>query len=506
MYHIIFVLISIMKTQNKHKWILILMMMSQLLLICFALYWLNSQYKLEKNALLKEMYSYYQQSYNVTIDSMLVKNVIKPAMNDSINHYYNYGYHSGAIVMADSLKIVKGSMPFRKSNKDGKGIVTIRLDSSQDTSDVKSFKAESEGLDDDMLLRSVKLFVQLSNDSLGKHKEFLNGFGHRLDSALFVSDFESRLGEHNFNFSPIWTTASVDTEEPGNERKYLILNNMALGLPTALIRNHRSYLYGQIFPQIIFALILIILTASAFFLAYRNIMKQLRLNEMRNSFISNISHELKTPVSTVKVALEALRNYNVKSDPVVAEEYFEMAGKEIKRLELLISKVLDHSVIEQDNSILRFEELDLVLLMQEAVNSLRPRIEEVGAKVNFDHPDELLINADPLYLQGVIINLFDNSLKYGNGNPEIEISLSKSKEHAKIIISDNGPGIPEEYRKKVFDKFFRVPARDLHNVKGYGLGLSFAALIVEMHRGSIEVHNNETGCSFTIKIPIEKVE
>jgi len=209
-----------MKTQNKHKWILILMMMSQLLLICFALYWLNSQYKLEKNALLKEMYSYYQQSYNVTIDSMLVKNVIKPAMNDSINHYYNYGYHSGAIVMADSLKIVKGSMPFRKSNKDGKGIVTIRLDSSQDTSDVKSFNAESEGLDDDMLLRSVKLFVQLSNDSLGKHKEFLNGFGHRLDSALFVSDFESRLGEHNFNFSPIWTTASVDTEEPGNERKY----------------------------------------------------------------------------------------------------------------------------------------------------------------------------------------------------------------------------------------------------------------------------------------------
>jgi len=480
------------------------MVMSQLLLICFALYWLNSQYKVEKEALLKEMYSYYKQSYNVTVDSMLVKNIIKPVMDDSINHYYNYGSHSGAIVMADSFKIVDGSMPFRKSNKDGKGIVTIRLDSSQDTLDVKSFNAESEGLDEDMLLRSVKLFVQLSNDTSGAHGKFLHSFNKRLDSALFVSDFESRLGEHDFNFLPIWTTAFVDTEKTVDKQKYLVLNNMALDLPTAIIRNYRSYIIGQIFPQILFVLILIILTASAFILAYRNIMKQLRLNEMRNSFISNISHELKTPVSTVKVALEALRNYNVKSDPVVAEEYFEMAGKEIKRLELLISKVLDHSIIEQDTSILRLEEVDLVILMREAVDSLRPRIEEVGAKVSLDHPDELLINADPLYLQGVIINLFDNSLKYGNGNPEIEISLSKSKNHARIVITDNGPGIPEEYRKKVFDKFFRVPTNDLHNVKGYGLGLSFAALIVEMHRGTIEVHNKKTGCSFIIKIPTEK--
>ena len=493
-----------MKTQIKHKWILILMVMSQILLICFALYWLKGQYKVEKDILWHNLVAYYTQSSNVTIDSMLVKNVIEPALNDTINRYDNYSHHSGAIVMADSFTFVEGSIPFRKSEKNGKKIFTIRLDSLNDTLDLKSFQSESQGIDEDMLLRSVRLFVQYSSDSSGKHKEFMSSFGGRLDSALFISDFESRLGQHDFKFLPIWSTASVDTEETANERKYLVLNNMALDLPTALIRNYRSYLYGQIFPQILFALILIILTASAFILAYRNIIKQLRLNEMRNSFISNISHELKTPVSTVKVALEVLRNYNVKSDPVVAEEYLEMAGKEIKRLELLISKVLDHSVIEQNTSILCFKEVDLVILIQEAVDSLRPRIEETGATVTFDHPDELLINADPLYLQGVIINLFDNSLKYGNGNPEIDISLSSNNGFAEIVISDNGPGVPEEYKKKVFDKFFRVPTNDLHNVKGYGLGLSFAALIVEMHRGSIEVYNNETGCSFVIKIPKER--
>ena len=493
-----------MKTQIKHKWILALMVISQLLLICFTLYWLNSQFKVEKEVLWRDLATYYTKSCNVAIDSMLVKNVIKPAMDDNTNQYYNIKTHSGTIVMADTLKIVERSMPFSKSEKDRKEIVTIRLNSSSDSLEVRSFHGGGHGVDENMLLRSVRLFVQYSNDSSGKHREFLNGFGPGLDSALFVSDFESRLGEFDFNFSPIWTTAFVDTEKTVDKQKYLVLNNMALDLPTAIIRNYRSYLYGQILPQILFALILIILTASAFFLAYRNIMKQLRLNEMRNSFISNISHELKTPVSTVKVALEALRNYNVKSDPVVAEEYFEMAGKEIKRLELLISKVLDHSVIEQDTSILCFEEVDLVVLIQESVDSLRPRIEETGAKVTFDHPEELLINADPLYLQGVIINLFDNSLKYGNGNPEIMVSLSLSNDFAEIVISDNGPGIPEEYKKKVFDKFFRVPTSDLHNVKGYGLGLSFAALIVEMHRGSIEVHNKKTGCSFVIKIPIER--
>jgi two-component system phosphate regulon sensor histidine kinase PhoR len=207
----------------------------------------------------------------------------------------------------------------------------------------------------------------------------------------------------------------------------------------------------------------------------------------------------------VKVAIEALKKYDAeKRGPWDTAEYLEMAGKEIKRLELLISKVLDHSIIEEDAGILSFEELDLVRLIDDAIRSLQSRIETAGAIISYDHPDELIVSGDPLYLQGVIINLFDNSLKYGNGNPEISVLLSSTDRYAVINVTDNGPGIPDEYRKKIFDKFFRVPERDIHNVKGYGLGLSFAYLIVKMHEGSIDVRNNDKGCTFTIKIPFKQ--
>ncbi|MCD4770245.1 MAG: HAMP domain-containing histidine kinase, partial [Bacteroidales bacterium] len=186
-------------------------------------------------------------------------------------------------------------------------------------------------------------------------------------------------------------------------------------------------------------------------------------------------------------------------------EYLEMSSKEIKRLELLITKVLDNSIIEQDRTIIRFEKTDMVHLISGAIDSLKPGIKEANAIVRFDPSASLIIDADPLYLQGVIINLFDNSLKYGNGNPVIEIGLSEDNGNAVIVVSDNGPGIPEQFRKKVFEKFFRIPTSDIHNVKGYGLGLSYAALIIEMHNGTIEVKNNKTGCSFTIKIPKENM-
>ena len=147
------------------------------------------------------------------------------------------------------------------------------------------------------------------------------------------------------------------------------------------------------------------------------------LNEMRNSFISNMSHELKTPVSTVKVAIEALSNFNLKQDAALADEYLGMAAKEIKRLELLIGKVLDNTIIEQDKSILRLELIDAAEIIKGAIESITPRIIEANARVVFNPGERVMLKADPMYLQGVIINLLDNSLKYGNGNPEIEIKL-----------------------------------------------------------------------------------
>ncbi len=116
--------------------------------------------------------------------------------------------------------------------------------------------------------------------------------------------------------------------------------------------------------------------------------------------------------------------------------------------------------------------------------------------------EELIVDCDELYIQGVIINLLDNALKYGGSPPEIEVKISVEKEQCKLAVIDNGQGIPEEYHKKVFDRFFRVPTGDTHNVKGYGLGLSFAEEVMNQHGGSIDLDkHSDGGCIFTLRFP-----
>jgi len=492
-----------MKYPARHIRIAILMVISQVLLTGFSLYWLNGQYKEQKKSLWSQLTQYYKESQQVVIDSMLVKHYITPALGDSTYQFFKFSSEAGTMMMADSFRIVTGNDSIKPDDEGSKTFMTIRMSTDNDSTSALE-ESQLRKLDKEMLLRSVKLIVQHVDDNSSTPTGAVHGFEKEMDRVLFMSDFEERLRSEGFSFNTVWVPSSEQELWDATGDRVLIVGGWTDILPRVFFNSYRPYLFAQILPQILFALILILLTGSAFMMAYKSMRKQMVLNEMRSSFISNISHELKTPVSTVKVALEALRNFDLKHDPVVAEEYLGMAAKEIKRLELLITKVLDNSIIEQDRSIIRFEKVDLTDLIQGAINSLKPRINEANALVSFEHPDSLIVNADPLYFQGVIINLFDNSLKYGNGNPEIEVRLSVDNGNAVIVVSDNGPGIPEQFRKKIFEKFFRIPTSNIHNVKGYGLGLSFAALIVEMHNGTIEVKNNKTGCAFIIKIPIKR--
>jgi two-component system phosphate regulon sensor histidine kinase PhoR len=233
---------------------------------------------------------------------------------------------------------------------------------------------------------------------------------------------------------------------------------------------------------------------------YKSMRKQELLNNLRNDFISNISHELKTPVSTVSVALEALKNFDRLKEPQKSREYLDIAFNEMKRLDQLISQVLNTSSLEAHGEYLKIDNADLVSLTREVLNSMQARFDKCGAKVEFiTDADVIIIEMDKLYIHGVLFNLLDNSLKYNSGNPEIVINITQRSSDVNLSISDNGPGIPKEYISRIFDKFFRVPKGDVHDIKGYGLGLSFADLVMRHHSGSIEVKNkDEGGCKFTL--------
>jgi len=262
------------------------------------------------------------------------------------------------------------------------------------------------------------------------------------------------------------------------------------------------YLFRKISPQIFFSLLLLGITVFAFLTLYRNLLAQQRLASIKNEFISNITHELKTPIATVSVAIEAMKNFKVLEDPNKTKEYLDISQNELQRLSLLVDKVLKLSMFEKKEIELKIETVDLRLLVEEVAASMRLQLEKHRAKLSIQSAGDTTVQGDRLHFMSVIFNLLDNALKYSKTDPSIQIDILESGELAELAISDNGIGIPVEYRHKVFEKFFRVPSGNTHNAKGYGLGLSYVAHVVNRHQGHIAVESQPgIGSRFIIKLP-----
>lgn len=266
--------------------------------------------------------------------------------------------------------------------------------------------------------------------------------------------------------------------------------------------NTFPYLIKKILTPIIFTLFLIAITVVSFSLVYRSLLNERKLAEIKNDFISNITHELKTPIATVSVAIEALRSFNASIDPKKTKEYLDISANELQRLSLLVDKVLKLSMFEKKEIELKYEPLDMTALVNEVTSSMRLQFEKHHALVTTEQEGDTHLEGDRLHLVSVLFNLYDNALKYSNGEPTIKTTIEGNENELVLRISDNGIGIPEEYRDKIFEKFFRVPTGNLHNAKGYGLGLSYVAHVVEKHKGTIKmVDNGHGGSDFIVNLP-----
>ena len=266
--------------------------------------------------------------------------------------------------------------------------------------------------------------------------------------------------------------------------------------------NTMAYLLRKISLPILFSVFLVGVTLLSFVLLYRTLLRQHRLGEIKNEFISNITHELKTPIATVGVAIEALKNFNAMQDPQRTREYLDISSNELQRLSLLVDKVLKLSMLEKKEIELKFETVDLRSVVDEVVTSMKLQLEKCHAHLMVTTAGDVTLQADRLHLLSVVFNLMDNSLKYCKQEPMIQVSLEGNEQQVQLRITDNGIGIAPEYKNKVFEKFFRVPAGDTHNAKGYGLGLSYVAHIVAKHHGTVSVESEAgKGTTFIIKLP-----
>jgi len=272
----------------------------------------------------------------------------------------------------------------------------------------------------------------------------------------------------------------------------------------AEISHYRGYLLQKTGPQILFSILLFACVGLAFLFVYQSLRKQMRLTEIKNDFIRNMTHELKTPISTVSVAIEALQNFDALENPARTREYLAISQLELNRLTLLVDKVLRMSLFEQGDPELKTESIDLRTLVEEVLAAMKLQFEKYRAEVNLSiSGTDFSLRGDRLHLVSVLYNLLENALKYSPLPPQITVNLAHSDSQVTLQVLDRGHGIPAEYVGRIFEKFFRVPTGDVHDVKGHGLGLNYVAGVVKLHHGSIEVESKQGGgTAFTVKLPL----
>ncbi len=324
-----------------------------------------------------------------------------------------------------------------------------------------------------------------------------------LNKEVIEKKYFTALSNAGLNLPTQFTyiTAGVDSATD------MILSNNIIHTPGGSFKlefdNLNWLLLKNIAPQIFFSIILSLLVVGSFVLLYRSLRLQQKLVLIKNDLISNISHELKTPITTVGVALEGLKKFKGQNDPITSSEYLAIAENELKRLTILTDKVLNDALGEQNAHNYNFQSIHFSELLKQAVESFRLIAEKNGAVITLKiETGEYEIDGDKDHLSNIIFNLLDNAVKYCESNAKINIHLTDINTHIKCSIKDNGIGISKEFHAKIFEKFFRVPTGDLHTVKGYGLGLSYVMQVIKRHHGTIKVESEpNAGSTFIISLP-----
>jgi two-component system phosphate regulon sensor histidine kinase PhoR len=254
-------------------------------------------------------------------------------------------------------------------------------------------------------------------------------------------------------------------------------------------------------------LMLIIVSVVFVFFAFaiNIIVKQKRLSEIKTDFINNMTHELKTPISTIALSSDMLMRGDFSQDPEKLKRYASIIYKENKRLENQVERVLNVAKMDKDTLHLKKELFDMHELISEAKDNFEFNQADHGGEISLDlQADEFNIQADPVHISNVVFNLLDNAIKYCEVKPSISIKTKNEKNGFVLEIADNGIGIKREDIKMIFDKFYRVPTGNLHNVKGFGLGLYYVKIIIEQHGGNIQVKSSVgKGTTFILWLPIK---
>ncbi|MBK7850154.1 MAG: HAMP domain-containing histidine kinase [Bacteroidetes bacterium] len=265
----------------------------------------------------------------------------------------------------------------------------------------------------------------------------------------------------------------------------------------------RQFIVQEMGPMFITSVILILVVLIMFWRTILLLMREKRLSEHTNDFLNNMTHEFKTPLTNIALAGKMITKDASNRQEEKIKHYSEIILAENEKLRLQVEQVLSMTALERGEIPLRKTELDVHELIREAIKYISIQIENKQGelKLNLDAENPVIFG-DKTHLVNALYNLVDNAIKYSPEKPELSVRTHNHEKQFILVVSDKGIGIEKEYQKKVFEKFFRVPTGDVHDVKGFGLGLSYIKKIVELHQGKIDLESTPgKGTTFTVTLP-----
>ena len=338
-----------------------------------------------------------------------------------------------------------------------------------------------------------------------------------LDQYLKAGLIENGLGDMDYHFKVIDREGREvyrcsDYSDVGSESSYsqpLFLNDPPARMSIVKIHfpGKKDYIFDSVrfmIPSMIFTFVLLVTFIFTIYIVFR----QKKLTEMKNDFINNMTHEFKTPISTISLAAQMLKDPAVGKSPQMFQHISGVINDETKRLRFQVEKVLQMSMFDRQKATLKMKEIDANELITGVVNTFALKVERYNGKItsNLEATDPVIF-ADEMHITNVIFNLMDNAVKYKKPEEDLELKVRTWNESGKLMISiqDNGIGIKKENLKKIFEKFYRVHTGNLHDVKGFGLGLAYVRKIILDHKGTIRAESDlNVGTKFIIALPLLK--
>lgn len=468
---------------NKQiRFILLLIIATTACILAFQLFWIVNSYELNQRQLIKEadqaLEKAMQAEMNIRYSSMA--NYLVDGNTDHISIIKESS--SSSSLNIDSLLNVDS-----KDKKDGDMSISLSFNSNflnnKDSIHIPDF------LNIDLKSIFKRILIEEDNNDNQTNVVVLD--------SLIKDEFIARELDNNYFFEinnarndSLLYRSTVDMFDEGDilyTRKIptsvLKKNFVRLGFP-----HHNQVIIARMGGILLMSALLIVIVLACFVYMLRTIINQKNLSEIKNDFINNMTHELKTPIATVNAAIEGMQSFDVLADKKKTDIYLSVSSRELKRLSSLVEKVLNIAAYEKKELLLNIESVNLDdmidnIISNQAIKNM-DKIVDIRFK-KWKYP--VVIEADRMHFNNVINNLIDNAIKYSNESVIIDVRLSKDRGITSLSICDNGIGIANKYQQKVFDKFYRVPTGNLHDVKGFGLGLHYVKSIIEKHQGVLSL-------------------